>query len=132
MTRLLAIKTNKQTNKQTTTTSTKESVDTVIFPHHQKCVESWNISVTLDNSFFAHLKVIHKRWVDFGQFISLGNRTELTKNKYIQITTSYFKEALSVLMLCTPVFIFTSGSSACPRCGLSIRLLLLAIFNTLF
>ena len=33
------------------------------------------------------------------------------------------KEALSVLMLCTPVFIFTSGSSAllgCPRCGLSI------------
>ena len=30
---------------------------------------------------------------------------------------------LSVLMLCTPVFIFTSGSSALlghPRCGLSI------------
>ena len=38
-------------------------------------------------------------------------------------------------MLCTPVFIFTSGSSAllgCPRCGLSIWLSLLAIFNTLF
>ena len=33
------------------------------------------------------------------------------------------KEALSVLMLCAPVFIFTSGSSALlgrPRCGLSI------------
>ena len=33
------------------------------------------------------------------------------------------KEALSVLMLSAPVFIFTSGSSAllgCPRCGLSI------------
>ena len=33
------------------------------------------------------------------------------------------KETLSVLMLCAPVFIFTSGSSAllgCPRCGLSI------------
>ena len=33
------------------------------------------------------------------------------------------KEALLVLMLCAPVFIFTSGSSAlfgCPRCGLSI------------
>ena len=32
-------------------------------------------------------------------------------------------EALSVLKLCTPVFIFTIGSSAllgCPRCGLSI------------
>ena len=38
-------------------------------------------------------------------------------------------------MLCAPVFIFTSGSSAllgCPRCGLSIWLSLLAIFNTLF
>ena len=47
----------------------------------------------------------------------------------------YFKEALSVLMLCTSVFIFTSGSSALlgrPRCGLSIWLSLLATFNTLF
>ena len=36
---------------------------------------------------------------------------------------SKLKEALSVLMLCTPVFIFASGSSALsgrPRCGLSI------------
>ena len=44
------------------------------------------------------------------------------------------KEAFSVLMLCTPVFIFTSSSSALlgrPRCGLSIWLSLL-IFNTLF
>ena len=34
-----------------------------------------------------------------------------------------FKEALSVLMLCAPVFIFTSGSSALlghPHCGLLI------------
>ena len=34
-----------------------------------------------------------------------------------------FKEVISVLMLCAPVFIFTSGSSALlgrPRCGLSI------------
>ena len=40
-----------------------------------------------------------------------------------------------MLMLCTPVFIFTSGSSALlgrPSCGLSIWLSLLAIFNTLF
>ena len=46
-----------------------------------------------------------------------------------------FKDALSVLMLCAPVSIFTSGSSALlgrPRCGLSIWLSLLAIFNTLF
>ena len=45
------------------------------------------------------------------------------------------KEALSVLMLCAPVFIFTSGSSALlgrPRCGLSIWLSLLVIFNTAF
>ena len=45
------------------------------------------------------------------------------------------KEALSVLMLCTPVFIFTSSRAALlghPRCGLPIIwLLLLAIFNTL-
>ena len=42
---------------------------------------------------------------------------------------------LSVLMLCTPVFMFTSGSSAFlgrPCCGLSIWLSLLATFNTLF
>ena len=42
---------------------------------------------------------------------------------------------LWVLMLCAPVFIFTSGSSALlgrPRCGLSIWLSLLVIFNTLF
>ena len=57
---------------------------------------------------------------------------------YSQIVTgvhTQVKEALSVLMLCAPVFIFTSGSSALlgrPRCGLSIWLLLLAIFNTLF
>ena len=45
------------------------------------------------------------------------------------------KEALSVLMLCAPVFIFISGGSALlghPRCGLSIWLSLLAISNTLF
>ena len=38
-------------------------------------------------------------------------------------------------MLCMPLFIFTSGSSAllgCSRCGLSIRLSLLAILNALF
>ena len=43
-----------------------------------------------------------------------------------------FKESLSVLILCTPVFIFTSGSSALvglPRCGLSISLSLLAILH---
>ena len=42
---------------------------------------------------------------------------------------------LSLLMFCVPVFIFTSGNSALlgrPRCGLSIWLSLLAIFNTLF
>ena len=46
-----------------------------------------------------------------------------------------FKVAQFVSMLCAPVFIFTSGSSALlgrPRCGLSIWLSLLAIFNTLF
>ena len=46
-------------------------------------------------------------------------------------------QTLSVLMLrnCAPVFIFTTGSSTLlgrPRCGLSIWLSLLAIFNTLF
>ena len=50
---------------------------------------------------------------------------------------SFLKELLSQkLMLCTTVFIFTSGSSALlgrPHiCGLSIWLSLLAIFNTLF
>ena len=46
-----------------------------------------------------------------------------------------FTELGKWLMLCTPVFIFTSGSSALlghSCCGLSIWLSLLAIFNTLF
>ena len=45
------------------------------------------------------------------------------------------KLSILLLMLCAPVFIFTSGSSTLlgrPCCGLSIRLSLLAIFNTLF
>ena len=53
-------------------------------------------------------------------------------NNYLRILHS---EALSVLVLCAPVFIFTSSSSAllgCPGCGLSVWLSLLAIFNTLF
>ena len=47
--------------------------------------------------------------------------TEVWKNCFIVITKKNL-EALSVLMLCAPVFIFTSGSSAFlgrPRCGLS-------------
>ena len=57
--------------------------------------------------------------------------------KYFQdwLEPSYQLKKLSVLMLCTPVIIFTSGSSAllgCPRCSLSIWLSNLAIFNTLF
>ena len=54
--------------------------------------------------------------------------------KLLVVRCGLFK-ALRVLMLCTPVFIFTSGSSAHlgrPRCGLSIWLPLLAIFNTPF
>ena len=45
-----------------------------------------------------------------------------------------FKETLLLLMLCAPVFIFISSNSAllgCPRCGLSVWLSLLAIFNAL-
>ena len=48
------------------------------------------------------------------------------------VSMDALKEALSVLMLCTPVFIFTSRSSALlghPRCGLWIWVLLLALFN---
>ena len=39
------------------------------------------------------------------------------------MSSNWVKEVLSVLMLCMPVFIFTSGSSALlgrPHCGLSI------------
>ena len=56
-------------------------------------------------------------------------------NRTVVSSWAKSKEAPSVLMLCAPVFIFTSGSSALlgrPRCGLSIWLSLLAIFNTLF
>ena len=60
--------------------------------------------------------------VDFGSSCQLGQRVSISGL------------ALSVLMLCVLVLIFTSGSSALlgrPRC-LSIWLSLLAIFSTLF
>ena len=44
------------------------------------------------------------------------------------------KEALSVLMHCAPVFVYISSSALLgrPRCGLSMWLSLLSIFNTIF
>ena len=54
---------------------------------------------------------------------------------FIQFDVADVNRALTLLMLCAPVFIFTSGNSALlgrPRCGLSIWLALLVIFNTLF
>ena len=65
-----------------------------------------------------------------------NKQTNKAKHIYIYFSLSGFlKEALSIFKLCTPVFIFTSGSSAFlghPRCGLLNWLSLLAIFNTLF
>ena len=72
------------------------------------------------------------------EYIVWWDRNEVIYACYTKLVIKFsacFKEVLSVLMLCTPVFIFTSGSSALlghPRCGLSIWLSLLAIFNTLF
>ena len=46
--------------------------------------------------------------------------TTTTTTNYLISSSASFKEALSVLMLCAPVFIFTSGSSALlgrPHCG---------------
>ena len=63
--------------------------------------------------------------------------SDVLRNLYLSTfnVKSWVLKALSVLMLCAPVFIFTFGSSALlgrPRCGLSIWQSLLAIFNTLF
>ena len=52
----------------------------------------------------------------------------------VSLPHARFRCKRSVLMLCAPVFIFTSGRSVLlgrPRCGLSILLSLLAILNTL-
>ena len=60
---------------------------------------------------------------------------KIASNIYCHISFEYLKEFKDFEMLYAPVFIFTSGSSAPlgrPRCGLSIWLSLLAIFNTLF
>ena len=79
-------------------------------------------------SFFAHIPGIKVQ--DLVLFYKLKSTL-----KHFQFCLQFhFKEALSVLMLCAPVFIFASGSLALlerPH-GLSIRLSLLAIFNTLF
>ena len=54
-----------------------------------------------------------------------GRSTEIIGFPAIVLLHLYkpeLQEALSILMLYAPVFIFTSGSSAllgCPRCGLS-------------
>ena len=59
-----------------------------------------------------------------GRFIFRYRPQDLDLNFLVIIRAKFhIKEALSVLMLCAPVFIFTSGSSALlgrPRCGLSI------------
>ena len=59
----------------------------------------------------------------------------LRKNHLISTGIGRVKKAISLLMLCAPVFIFTSGTSSLlghPRCGVSIWLSLLAIFDKLF
>ena len=59
----------------------------------------------------------------------------LRKNHVISTGIGRVKKAISLLMLCTPIFIFTSSTSALlghPRCGVSIWLSLLAIFDQLF
>ena len=65
------------------------------------------------------------------------NTTSLQYNSLVLcLYTKLSRQRFSILlMLCTPVFIFTSGGSALlkhPHCGLVIWLLLLAIFNRLF
>ena len=53
----------------------------------------------------------------------------------VKFLVAFYLKKLSVLILCAPAFIFIPDSSALlgrPRCGLSIWLSLLVIFNTLF
>ena len=79
---------------------------------------------------------LHSMLARFGAIKALCRCVNSQASKHVSLlkVTKILKK-LSVLMLCVPVFIFTSGSSAllgCPRCGLSIWLSLLAIFNTVF
>ena len=85
------------------------------------------LSLQLQNEIFTHT-IEKKKNISL---IRKGFHAVLNSQK------NSFKETLSVLMLCTPVFIhvFTSSSSALlgrPCCGLSVWLPPLAIFNTLF
>ena len=84
---------------------------------------------------FSFLEVLYNTWLYISgnseisslQYISCGIVCVAVSppKAYCLICTlvSCFKEVLSVAMLCTPMFIFTSGSSAIlgrPFCGLSI------------
>ena len=91
-----------------------------------------------DSSFWAAKLYIWREMKAI--YFHVVNRTKTRLSCYWNVyktSKKIFREALSVLMLCTPVFIhvFTSCSSAllgCRHCGLSIWLSLLAIFSTLF
>ena len=86
----------------------------------------FSLSIQLQNEIFTHTIEKNKKQ---NSLIQKGFHAVLNSQK------NSFKETLSVLMLCAPVFIFTSSSSALlgrPHCGLSIWLPPLAILNTLF
>ena len=86
----------------------------------------------------VHLVLAFLKTLSFYWFCLLSKKSYLCWSGFVdflELWQKHFQESLSVLMLCTPVCIFTSGSSALlghPHCGLSIWLSLLAIFSTLF
>ena len=110
--------------------TTKKIKSPQTFEFHQKCVcHVWqSYSLVILTIKWTNLYINLSVWCVFHALLSL--HTMCAKDHRLLIL-----KRLSVLMLCAPVFIFTSGSSAllgCPRCSLSIWLSLLAIFNTLF
>ena len=83
----------------------------------------------------VHLVLAFLKTLSFIDFVFYQEKLPVLKWLCWLFWQKHFKESLSVLMLCTPVCIFTSGSSALlghPHYGLSLWLSLLAIFSTLF
>ena len=86
-------------------------------------------SLTPEAKTKPNFSLKQKLWHESIQLVMVCRPAEFEASALDHKIGWQFKEAPSVLMLCAPLFIFTSSSSALlgrPRCGLSIWLSLLA------
>ena len=103
----------------------------LLFTHWSSHGGGWDegtSSLTPERKTKPNFSLKQKLWHELIQLVMVCRPAEFEATALEHKIGWQFKEALSVLMLCAPVFIFISGSSAllgCPHCGLSIWLSLL-------